>query len=206
MGIRLHEVHAATVHAPLALLPAAAAVDLAAAITGDRAQARLGRTLWWAGAGTGLLAGLGGLAASQEVRAEDQRTSDMIWLHGVGNFTLLLGALGIAAWRTAHRPSIPQAVAGLVASAASMYTAYLGGSMVYQRGVGVGAMPGYTDAGVEDSPPLFSRRAPGKFARDVVAGLRWLFSRGRQAANGRLPVPRESFGFTGPELRPQNNL
>jgi uncharacterized membrane protein len=204
MAMRLHELHAATIHAPLVVIPTAAAVDLAAAITGNRSYARLGRTLWWVGAGSGLFAGLAGMAASQQVRADDQRTRDMIWLHGIGNFALVLGALGISLWRSARAPTVTQASIGLGASAASLYTAYLGGEMVYGHGVGVKAMPGYTGSGVEDSPPLLSARTPGKFLRDAIAGLVWLFRRGRQAALGREPVPRQSFGLSGTDLRPSS--
>jgi uncharacterized membrane protein len=204
--MRVHQIHAALVHAPLALLPTAAAVDLAAAITGNRGQDMMGRVLWWVGAGTGLLSGLAGAAASQEIRADDDRTADMIWLHGVGNVALLTGALGLAAWRSAHRPSVAVAVLGLTASAASLYTAYLGGEMVYERGVGVSSMPRYLEAGVGNSPPVLSKRAPSTFLRDVVAGLGWLFRRTRQAARGVRPVSRESFGLPVREVVPHNNV
>jgi uncharacterized membrane protein len=204
--MRVHELHAAAVHAPLALLPTAATVDLMAAITGNRSHARLGRALWWIGAGSGLLAGLAGAAASQEIRAEDDSTADMIWIHGLGNAALLAGALGLAAWRTGRRPTVLVSVLGLTASAASLYTAYLGGEMVYGRGVGVGSMPGYLDAGVGDSPPVLSKRAPSTFLRDAVAGLRWLFQRTTQAARGLRPVSRESFGLPAREVMPYNNV
>jgi uncharacterized membrane protein len=206
VGLRVHEVHAAVIHAPLALLPTAAAVDLMAAATGNRSYGRLGRGLWWWAAGSALFAGLAGAAASQEIRADDQRASDMVWLHGIGNLGLLLGAIGIAAWRSVRPPSAALASVGLIASGASFYTAYLGGEMVYGHGIGIRAMPGYTRAGVEDSPALFSRRAPGRFLRDAVAGLRWLFRRGSQAALGRQPVPRESFGFRASEPRFSNGV
>jgi uncharacterized membrane protein len=204
--MRVHELHAASVHAPLALLPTAAAVDLVAAITGNRSHARLGRALWWIGAGSGLWAGLAGAAASQEIRADDQRTADMIWLHGLGNAALLAGALGLATWRTGRGPSVLVSVLGLTASAASLYTAYLGGEMVYGRGVGVSSMPHYLDTGVGNSPPVLSRRAPSTFLRDVVAGLRWLFQRTAQAARGAPPVSRGAFGLPVREVAPHNNL
>jgi uncharacterized membrane protein len=193
MSMRVHELHAAVIHAPLAILPTAAAVDLTAAITRARGYDRLGRTLWWVGAGSGLFAGLTGMAASQEVRTGDQRTTDMVWLHGIGNFVLVVGAFGIATWRSARRPSVLQASLGLAACAASLYTAYLGGEMVYGRGVGVKAMPDYTRGGVEQSPPLLSARAPLTFVRDAIAGLKWLFTRGRDAIAGREPLSRGAF-------------
>jgi uncharacterized membrane protein len=204
--MRVHELHAASVHAPLALLPTAAAVDLVAAITGDRSQARVGRALWWIGAGSGLVAGLAGAAASQEIRADDERTADMIWLHGLGNFALVTGAVGLATWRSRRGPSVLISVLGLAASAVSLYTAYLGGEMVYGRGVGVGSMPRYLDAGVGESPPVLSRRAPSTFLRDAVAGLVWLYRRTRQAAQERRSISREAFGLPARELLPHNNV
>src|SRR3954468_3515755 len=136
MGMHVHELHAASTHAPLGVLPAAALVDLAASLTGDRGQAALGRKLWWLGVGAGALAGVAGLAASQEIRAEDARSEDMMWLHGVANFAIVLGATGIALWRSFRRPSVASSAIGLGACAVATYTAYLGGEMVYAHGVG----------------------------------------------------------------------
>lgn len=204
--MRVHELHAATVHAPLALLPTAAAVDLVAAVTGNRVHAQLGRTLWWIGAGGGLLAGLAGAAASQEIRADDERTSDMVWLHGVGNVALVAGALGIASWRSTRGPSVLVSTLGLAACAASLYTAYLGGEMVYGRGVGVNAMPRYLRSGVGNSPPLLSRQAPRTFLRDALAGFAWLFRRAVETARGRHRVPRAAFGLPAREAQAHNNV
>src|SRR6185295_9692966 len=106
MGMHVHELHAATTHAPLVVLPAAALVDLAASVSGNRRTAALGRRLWWWGVGAGALAGVAGLAASQEIRAEEARSEDMMWLHGAANFGIVLGATGIALWRTFRGPSV----------------------------------------------------------------------------------------------------
>ena len=105
MTTRVQELHAMLVHSPLTLVPSAVIVDVAAAVTGDRAWDRTARTLWWAAAGAGVAAGVAGLSASQEVKTETQHTRDMMVLHGMGNLTLVLGSLGIAAWRTGHRAS-----------------------------------------------------------------------------------------------------
>jgi uncharacterized membrane protein len=206
--MRVHELHAATVHAPLALLPTAAALDLVAAVTGNASHARLGRTLWWIGAGGGVLAGLAGAAASQEIRADDERTDDMIWLHGVGNAALVAGALGIAGWRSKHGPSVLVSTLGLLASAASLYTAYLGGEMVYGRGVGVNAMPRYLRSGVGDSPRITSPEAPRTFVRDALAGFAWLFRRAGEVIRGRHPIARAAFGLlpAAPETHAGNNV
>jgi uncharacterized membrane protein len=195
MPMHVHELHAASIHAPLVLLPAAGLVDLAAALSGDRRQAILGRKLWWLGVGAGALAGLSGLAASQEIRAEDARSEDMMWLHGAANFTIVLGATGIALWRSFRRPSIGAAAVGLGACAVAMYTAYLGGEMVYAHGVGVRTMPWIAPTGVRRSPSILSAAAPGTFLRDVVRGFAWLIRRTARAFSGRQPVSRGAYGI-----------
>src|SRR4051812_42395983 len=195
MGMHVHELHAASTHAPLVLLPAAAVVDLAAALSGDRRQAALGRKLWWLGVGAGALAGVAGMAASQEIKAEEARSEDMMWLHGAANFTILLGATGVALWRTFRRPSIGSAAIGLAACGVAMYTAYLGGEMVYARGVGVRTMPWIAPTGVRRSPPVLSTSAPAAFLRDAVKGFAWLVRRTARAFSGRQPVNRGAYGI-----------
>jgi uncharacterized membrane protein len=195
MGMRVHELHAAMIHTPLVLLPAAALVDLGAATTGDARRAALGRRLWWLGVGAAGLAGVAGLAASQEIKADDSHAEDMMWLHGAGNFAILLGGVGLALWRTFRRPSVAQAAIGLGASALAMYTAYLGGEMVYAHGVGVRPMPRVAPAGVRRSPPVLSREAPGTFVRDAISGFAWLIRRTAQAFTGRRGVDRRAFAI-----------
>jgi uncharacterized membrane protein len=195
MAMHVHELHAASTHAPLVVLPAAALVDLAAALSGDRRQAALGRKLWWWGVGAGALAGVAGLAASQEIKAEDARSEDMMWLHGVANFAIVLGATGIALWRTFRRPSVGAAAVGLGACGVAVYTAYLGGEMVYARGVGVRTMPWIAPTGVRRSPSVLSTAAPGVFLRDAVKGLAWLVRRTVRALAGRQPVSRGAYGI-----------
>ena len=195
MAMRVHELHAASTHAPLVLLPAAALVDLAAAVSGDRRQAALGRKLWWLGVGAGALAGVAGLAASQEIKAEDARSEDMMWLHGAANFMIVLGATGIALWRTVRRPSVASSAVGLGACALATYTAYLGGEMVYAHGVGVRTMPWIAPTGVRRSPSVLSAAAPAVFLRDAVKGLAWLLRRTVRAFSGRQPVSRGAFAI-----------
>jgi uncharacterized membrane protein len=193
--MHIHELHAASTHAPLVLLPAAALVDLAATLSGDRRQAALGRKLWWLGVGAGALAGVAGLAASQEIKAEDPRSEDMMWLHGAANFAIVLGATGIALWRSFRRPSLGAAAAGLGACGVALYTAYLGGEMVYARGVGIRTMPWIAPTGVRRSPPVLSAAAPGMFLRDAVRGLAWLFRRTLRVLAGRHPVNHGAYGI-----------
>src|SRR5262245_32448230 len=135
MKIQLHELHPAAVHAPLALLPTATAADLIAVISGDKAWARVGRRLWVAGTVGALFSGLSGLAASKVVKLDAPRARYTAFIHGLGNAFISLGAVGVTLWRLRHPPSLGQAVIGLMANAAAVYTATLGGKLVYELGV-----------------------------------------------------------------------
>jgi uncharacterized membrane protein len=192
MAMRTHELHPAVVHAPLALLPTAAIVDLAAAAAPrwDRSLDRAGRTLWWVTAGSALFTGLAGMAASQEVDVPNEHARDMMFLHGFGNFTLVLAAFGVATWRARNRASYTSAVTGLVASGAAMYTAYLGGELVYGYGVGVKTLGGMQ----AENPALFSGRGVARLGRDAVKGLGWLLGRAGRAVSGREKVDRAALG------------
>jgi uncharacterized membrane protein len=191
MPMRTHELHPAIVHAPLALLPAAAMVDLMAALSPrDRRLDRWGRGLWWATAGGGLVVGLSGMAASQEIELRSDRARDMMFLHGIGNFSLVLSAFGVAAWRSRNRASLSSAAAGILASAAAMYTAYLGGELVYSHGAGVKPLGG----AAAEAPALFSAQGAERLARDAGRGLSWLLSRGWRAVTEREKVDRGALG------------
>ena len=191
MPMRTHELHPSIVHAPLALIPAAAVVDLLAALSPrDRRLDRLGRGRWWATAGGGLFAGLTGMAASQEIELRSDRARDMMFLHGIGNFGLVLSAFGVAAWRARNPASLTSAAAGVLAAAASMYTAYLGGELVYSHGAGVKPLGG----AAAEAPPLFSTRGAARLTRDAGRGLSWLMSRGWRAVTEREKVDRGALG------------
>ena len=204
MTMRTHELHPSVVHAPLVLLPATAIVDLLAALRPlDRRLDRAGRRLWWATAGGALFVGLTGMAASQEIDLRNRRARDVMFLHGIGNFGLVLAAFGVASWRLTHRASLTSAFAGVAASAASLYTGWLGGELVYSHGAGVKALGG----GAAEAPPLLSAAAPGRLARDAARGLWWLLSRGTRAAAGeervdRGAVVRASEPMTGADAHP----
>lgn len=196
MGMKLHELHPALIHAPLTVLPAAAAVDLVAAATGDRKLSRLGETLWTRGAGAGLIAGLAGMAASQEVSTEDRRVSDAMYLHGIGNLGLVVAATGMALWRMRRPAGVTSAVVGLIATGSALYTAYLGGELVYGSGLGVKAMSERSRAGAsKDVPEVLSPAAPGRFVRDAVKGLGWLLRRTFQLLNGEQPFDRRALSL-----------
>lgn len=200
MKMLLHELHPAMVHAPLALLPTATAADLIATLSGDKSWAQVGRRLWVAGTVSALFSGVAGLAASQEVKLNEPRARDMVFIHGLGNAVISLGAVGVTLWRLRHPPSLGQTLIGLMANAAAVYTASLGGKMVYDLGVGINSMPPEAPAGTLKGPPLLSAEAPKALLRDGFQGVRWLISRARSLFSGSQPLTSGSAGF-GPTYK-----
>jgi uncharacterized membrane protein len=188
MKMLLHELHPAVVHAPLALLPTATVADLISVVSGDPAWARVGRRLWVAGSVSALFSGLAGLAASQEVKLEEPRARDMAFLHGLGNAFISMGAIGVTLWRLRRPPTLGQCVLGVLANAAALYTASLGGKMVYELGVGINPMPGKAAARTLEGPPLLSREAPRALVLDALQGVRWLLGRAKSLFSGRHPL------------------
>ncbi len=174
MAFLAHELHPSIVHLPITLLPAAAVMDALAAAAPDRTLARVGCGLWWSVSAAGLVAGLSGMAASQEVRADAPRARRRMLIHGLGNAAILTAALGVTVWRSARRASWATAGLGLLASAAALVTATLGGEMVYSDGVGVKALPRDAAQGVGESPPLFTGGGVSSLLRDAVQGAAWL--------------------------------
>lgn len=175
----LHELHPSLVHMPLALLPTAAVADLIVVRTQDRAWEKVGRRLWVAGAASAVFAGVAGLAASQEVRMDSQRARDMTALHGAGNALITLGALGIMAWRLSRPPTASTTALALGACAFALYTASLGGKLVYEQGVGVNTMPEDAPQGTRKGPLLLSPKAPVALVKDAGRGAAWLLGRAR---------------------------
>jgi uncharacterized membrane protein len=200
MKMLLHELHPAVIHAPLTLLPTATAADLIAVMSGSRAWAKVGRRLWVAGTVSALFSGVAGLAASQEVKLEEPRARDMVFIHGLGNTCITLGAIGVTLWRLRRPPSIGQALIALMANAAAIYTATLGGKMVYELGVGINPMPEDNTVGTLKGPPLLSREAPKALLRDGLQGVRWLIGRAKSLFAGAQPLAPGAKGF-GPDFQ-----
>lgn len=200
MEMRVHELHPTLIHAPLALLPSTVVVDLAAAFTGNPKLDNAARTLWWTTAASGLLAGFAGMAASQEVKA-DPHSRDMMFLHGLGNVGIVLGAFGVAVWRTGHRSSLLSSLVGMGAFALATYTGWLGGEMVYTHGVGVKELTMKDEDLDVLSPALATRQAPMRLLRDAVKGLGWLLGRARQVFSGREQLDPSAFGVKAVEQK-----
>jgi uncharacterized membrane protein len=199
----VNELHAALVHAPLTLLPTAAVADLIAHATGDRSWEKLGRRLWVAGTASALVAGTTGLAASQEVRMRDPVARDMVFLHGTINTVVALGAVGVTLWRLGNKPNLVTCALGVVANTVALYSAALGGKMVYDHGVGITAMPAGAPQGVGTNvPPLLSREAPGTLLRDAVRGFSWLLGRAQRLLSGAQPLTPGAEGIRDEESMP----
>ncbi len=195
----LHELHPSVVHAPLALLPTAAVADLIAVTTGDRAWAKVARRVWVAGTLSGVFAGMAGLAASQEVRMDSPRARDMTFLHGVGNTLVLLGAMGVTGFRLKREPTLTTAMVGLAACGLALYTASLGGKMVYELGIGINPMPEVAPQGTLKGPPLLSVQAPVALVKDALQGVKWLVSRARELIAGERPLAPGAEGLRSGE-------
>jgi len=195
MPIRLHELHPTLVHAPLGLLPVAAGLDLVCAFNYDRFLDRSARMLWGLGTAGGLLAGTTGLAASQEVKVTDDNVRQAMLIHGVGNVLITLGAVSILSFRMRKRPTLTSAMLALGAVSATIFTGWLGGELVYARGVGVKRMAAAQGEGVSDSPDLVSDRSPGKFFGDVARGLVWAVRETKKLATGEERLNRRSLSI-----------
>src|SRR6185369_7620890 len=203
MAMKLHELLPSMIHAPLVLLPAAAAVDLVASQNDRLSTDRFGAKLWWWGAGAGLVAGLAGMAASQEVKGGDPKVDDAIYLHGIGNLGLVIAAAGMAIFRTRSRPSVASATIGLAACGAAIYTAYLGGELVYGSGVGVKAMSEKAKSGVQPGvPDVLSAEAPLRLLSDAAKGLAWLLGRTVELLSGQKPLERGALKGGEPPVVP----
>jgi uncharacterized membrane protein len=137
MKIRLPEIHAALVHFPLALLPASFACDLVGWVTGNRSLMRTGATLMPIATGAAAMAGTAGLVA-QGAAEVPEAAHDLLTTHRNLNLGLvgLAGVLSVLRARRAE-PSPGYLLAGLAGLAVMQYSAYLGGRMVYEHGVGV---------------------------------------------------------------------
>ena len=194
MAMRLQEIHPSLVHYPLAFLPLSIGADLLARSTGNRTFAELGRYAMALAAGSAAVAAVAGLAAQEEVDVEEgSEAYEMLVTHRNMNLTLVGAATGMAMWRWREREASPGYLAlGLGALGAVAYSAYLGGKMVYQHGLGVEAADGLYE---EEHPvPEITRETAGEAlryaARDVAAGAKHA---AQQLADGQV-APRLGIG------------
>ncbi len=146
MGMRLQEVHPSLVHYPIAFLPLAIGADALGKVTGSRTLLNTGKFGMALTAVTGALAGVFGLIAQEEVKLRNERVGDMLVTHRTLNFGFVGLATALAVARARRRkPSLRYLAAGAASIGVVAYSAYLGGKMVYQHGVGVDAADGIAE-------------------------------------------------------------
>lgn len=137
MTIRLQEVHPMLVHVPIAFAPVAIGADLAGTVAGNRSLNAFGRGAIAVAAAGALASGITGLIAGEEVNVEG-KSRDMLMTHRNLNFlaTVALGCLAL--WRARRqKPDAAYLALGAAITGVLGYTAYLGGSMISDYGVGV---------------------------------------------------------------------
>lgn len=173
MVMRLQELHPSAVHFPIALLPVSLGADALGRLTGNRSLMEVGRLTMPLAAAAGAVAGVLGLIAQEVVRT-DEESGDMLTTHR----TLNLGLIGMAGAMALKRfgqkkPEVGYLIAGAAGLGVMFYSAYLGGQMVYDRGVGVRPSGGLRE---EVAPPLTHPiEATTQSARHVVQGVRHTF-------------------------------
>jgi uncharacterized membrane protein len=137
MAIRLQQMHPALVHLPIALLPLAVGADLLGRTTGNQTLLSFGQKAICVAAIGALGAVASGLIAGEEVNVEGE-SREMLMTHRNLNLIATLAATTMAIWRATHRrPSVLYLGAGAAGVGIVAYTAYLGGKLVYDTGVGV---------------------------------------------------------------------
>jgi len=137
MTIRLQEIHPALVHFPIALLPLAVGADSVGMMTGSRSALSFGQKAVCVAAIGAVAAAVTGLIAGEEVNVKGA-SQDMLMTHRNLNFVATLVAAGLALWRVSRpRPNAAYLGVGAAGVGVLAYTAYLGGKLVYDVGVGV---------------------------------------------------------------------
>ena len=166
MTIRLEQMHPAMVHVPIAMLPVAIGADLLGAVADSDGMRSLARgAIATAAAGT-VAAAVTGLIAGEEVNVEG-RSRDRLMTHRNLNAVVTLTTCCLAMWRARHdRPNGAYFAAGLAGMGILAYTAYLGGQLVYDTGVGVGPAKGV----YRPDAPVLPDQA-GEFVRDAATDL-----------------------------------
>jgi uncharacterized membrane protein len=184
MAMRLQELHAAAVHLPVTVFPIAVGVDLAGRATGHRGLLAAGRRAIGVAAAGAIVSALTGLIAQEEVNVEGE-AMDMLITHRNLNLVATVVATAMASWRAGReRPSTGYLAVGLAGVGVLTYTAYLGGTLVYQYGVGVAPAGGQYR---EDAPELGVDGETGEFltdaGTDLVHGVKHL---AQEVAQGKL--------------------
>lgn len=167
MRIRLEQIHPAVVHIPIAFLPVAIGADLLGAVTGSPSLRRFGRGAIATTAVGALASAATGLIAGEEVNVEG-RARDKLMTHRNLNAVATVVATVMAFWRAKNeRPNAAYFTAGFAGMGILAYTAYLGGQLVYESGVGVAPAKGVYRP---DAPTLGANKTR-EFIKDAAVDL-----------------------------------
>jgi uncharacterized membrane protein len=183
MGVRLEQLHPVLVHAPIVLVPLSIGADLLGGATGSGPLLSFGRTAIRIAAAGAAASVVTGLIAGEEVNVEGP-SMDMLMTHRNLNVIATVVTGGMTAWRRTHRePTLGYLATGMMGVGVLTYTAYLGGKLVYETGVGVEPAHGVYRA---DAPTLTLRTA-GSFVKaagtDLVHGVQHML---QEIAKGNL--------------------
>ena len=167
MAIHLQEMHPALVHLPIALLPLAVGADMAGSVTGSDSVLSFGQKAICIAAAGAVASAVTGLIAGEEVNVKGA-SQDMLITHRNLNFIATVVATGMAIWRVNHRkPTAAYLGIGAAGVGIMAYTAYLGGKLVYNVGVGVEPAHGVYRS---DAPALKSGQV-GAFVKTAGTDL-----------------------------------
>ena len=183
MAIRLQEMHPALVRLPIALLPLAVGADVIGSLTDNRSVLSFGQKAICIAATGAVASAVTGLIAGEEVNVEGA-SQDMLITHRNLNFIATVVAFSMALWRVNHRkPNAAYLGVGAASVGILAYTAYLGGKLVYNVGVGVEPAHGVYRS---DAPALKSgqvRSFVKTAGTDLVHGVQHMI---QEVAKGRL--------------------
>lgn len=172
MPIGLQEMHPAVVHFPIAFLPLSLGADALGRLTGDYVLMDMGRRLMPLAAASAVNAAAFGLVAQQAVRAEGQ-AHDLLVTHRTLNAGLVALTTALAAVRVRRRrPGLGYLAVGLAAAGVMGYSAYLGGRMSYEHGVGVKPAGGLNEARGPEVGPGNVAQGARVAARNLGDGAR----------------------------------
>jgi uncharacterized membrane protein len=167
MSLRLQEMHPAIVHAPIVLLPFAIGADIAGYATNDPSLLSFGQKAIVAAAIGGIAAVVTGLIAGEEVNVEGE-SRDMLMTHRNLNVAAAVIASGLAIWRSRRkRPSAAYLGIGAAGVGVLGYTAYLGGKLVFDDGVGVAPANGV----YRPDAPRLGKGDMGAFLKDAATDV-----------------------------------
>ncbi|CAN5684214.1 hypothetical protein BH23GEM8_BH23GEM8_02790 [soil metagenome] len=170
--MRIQEIHPALVHFPIALIPTSLAADALGRATGSRALMEVGRMSMPVAAASAAISGIFGLVAQEAVQAEGE-AKEMLITHRTLNLGLIALTTLMAVQRVRRkRPTRGYLLAGAAGTLAMGYSAYLGGKMVYELGVGVSKAGGLREGEAPEVRPGNLREAARTAARHVRDGAR----------------------------------